>query len=53
MAAPDRLRLALDHIAEALDDLTALTAGQGPKIRPRGPGFCGSPSEENVSFPSL
>lgn len=25
MAAPNRLRLALDHIAEALDDLTALT----------------------------
>lgn len=26
VAAPDRLRLALDHIAEALDDLTALTS---------------------------
>ena len=30
MAGPDRVRLALDHIAEALDDLEALTAGVEP-----------------------
>ncbi len=30
MAGPDRVRLALDHIADALDDLEALTSGVAP-----------------------
>ena len=30
MAGPDRVRLALDHSADALDDLEALTAGGEP-----------------------
>jgi uncharacterized protein with HEPN domain len=30
MAGPDRVRLALDHIADALDDLEALTVGVEP-----------------------
>ena len=30
MAGPDRVRLALDHIADALDDLDQLTAGVEP-----------------------
>ena len=33
MAGPDRVRLALDHIADALDDLDVLTADR-PRSSP-------------------